>query len=332
MTRRELVTHTIDHEDTGKVPYGIYFAGDAQESCFEELFRRYVPGDIGKAVAKGLLTAEEAVSIGMGNHVLRIYAPWWDWYALPAEYKTSFEAPACLPRTVGRGSYTALEEKLKFITDNADCYVLVAFYGSHFEKAYFARGIENFLADLAGEPAFSKRLLDKIIEKNLVMIENVLYLPGVHGILLGSDWGSQKSMLMSPKIWREMIAPGEKKEYDLIKQSGKHVWVHSCGSIEPIIPDLVAMGLDVLNPIQPECMDIHALKDRFGDKLSFWGGVSTQQTLPYGTPEQVRRETAEVVKHMGRGGGYITAPAQEIQADVPLANIYALIETAQSFA
>jgi uroporphyrinogen decarboxylase len=91
------------------------------------------------------------------------------------------------------------------------------------------------------------------------------------------------------------------------------------------------MGLDVLNPVQPECMDVYALKDRYRADLTFWGGISTQQTLPYGTPDEVRAEVDQVVSTMSRGGGYITSPAQEIQSDVPLENMLALIEQAQSY-
>ena len=135
---------------------------------------------------------------------------------------------------------------------------------------------------------------------------------------------------MSPASWREMIAPGEQKEYDLIHEAGLDVWVHSCGDIRKIMPDLSEMGVDVLNPIQPECMDIYKLKDTFGHKMSFWGGISTQKTLPYGTPADVESETRRIAAYMGRRGGFITAPSQEIQADVPFENLCALIDTANS--
>jgi len=146
--------------------------------------------------------------------------------------------------------------------------------------------------------------------------------------LLGSDWGSQRGLLMSPEIWNEMIAPGEHREYDLIHSYGKDVWVHSCGCIDVIIPRLIEMGLDVLNPVQPECMDIQMLKDDYGDKLSFWGGISTQDTLPYGTPEEVKIEARRVRDIMSKDGGYVLAPSQSIQGDVPVENILALLEVA----
>lgn len=123
---------------------------------------------------------------------------------------------------------------------------MVLIYGSHFEKANFARGIENFLTDIGCNRDFARSFLNHIIEKNLVMLDNILTYPEIDGILLGSDWGSQRSLLMSPDVWRELIAPGEKREYDMIKQAGKDVWIHSCSNIEPIIPGLIDMGVDVL--------------------------------------------------------------------------------------
>jgi len=126
-----------------------------------------------------------------------------------------------------------------------------------------------------------------------------------------------------------MIRPGEQKEYDLVHAYGKDVWVHSCGHIEPLIPHLVEMGLDVLNPVQPEAMDIARLKRDFGDRLTFWGALSTQQTLPFGTPDRVRSEARRVRDLMSRGGGYIFSPAQSVQGDVPIENIVALVEVAR---
>jgi uroporphyrinogen decarboxylase len=266
---------------------------------------------------------------GMGNHVLAVGCPWWDWYDLPPEYAAE-EAPGFLPKTIGFGSYSEFVETVKNIKENTDAYVLVTIWGSHFEKAYFARGIENFLAYMAADPEYARDLLDMIIRKNLVMLENIVHIPGVDGILLGSDWGSQRDLLMSPACWRELIAPGEQKEYDLIHAAGKDVWVHSGGDIRRIFPDLAEMGVDALNPIQPECMDVYELKEKYGDRIAFWGGISTQKTLPYGTPEEVAEETRCLTAALAENGGYIIAPAQEIQSDVPFENLCALIDTANA--
>jgi uroporphyrinogen decarboxylase len=245
---------------------------------------------------------------------------------------TSPTPPDEMPQTIGYGSYEAFFEKIHYVREKYGRYILVLIWGSHWEKAYFARGIENFLSDLAGSPEFAQRLLDTIIRKNMVMLENIVTCPDIDGILLGSDWGTQANLIMSPRTWRKMIAPGEQQEYDLLRSYGKDVFVHSCGDIRKIMPDLVELGVDGLNPVQPECMQIAELKEKYGHRITYWGGISTQRTLPYGTPDEVAREVEETIRIMSRDGGYITAPSQEIQTDVPYENLIALIESAKRFA
>lgn len=310
------------------MPSCIHLAGDGQTAYSDRLYERYVTGELKELQKSGVISRMHAIYYGMGNHVLTVNCPWWDWVNLPKEYALE-DAPEALPQTIGRGSYEEFYKTVENLKVHTDAYVLVTIWGSHFEKACFARGIENFLADMAAEPEYAQDMLDFIIQKNMVMLENIIHTPGVDGILLGSDWGSQKDLLMSPDVWRRMIREGEQREYDLIHSAGRDVWVHSCGDIRKIMPDLAGMGVDVLNPIQPECMDIYELKDQYGDKMTFWGGVSTQKTLPYGTPEEVTKEAEDITRYLSRGGGYILAPAQEIQADVPFENLCALIDAAR---
>jgi len=254
--------------------------------------------------------------------------PWWTWHELDEDWRQT-GTPTSPAKVIGRGNYDAFIESIKAERETSDKYFLIRIYGSHFEKAYFSRGIENFLADIAGDPEFTRRLFNTIIEKNMVMLENFLALPEIDGVLLGSDWGSQIDLLMSPAVWEDMIRPGEQREYDLIHSYGKDVWVHSCGCVEKIIPSLVEIGLDVLNPVQPEAMDIRKLKEQYGDKLAFWGGISTQQTLPYGTPDEVKAEARGVRDLLAKDGGYILSPAQSLMGDVPVENILALFEVAR---
>lgn len=328
MTRYERVKTAMAHRTPEKTPSCIHLAGDGFQAYSQKLYERYVTGELREKQKAGLIPYSLAIYYGMGNCVLPVGCPWWGWKDLPLEYAEE-EAPGFLPKTVGYGSYEGFAETVKNLKENTDAYVLVTIWGSHFEKANFARGIENFLADMAADPEYAQSLLDFIIHKNLVMLENIVNIAGIDGILLGSDWGSQRDLLMSPAVWRRMIRPGEEKEYKIIRDAGLDVWIHSCGDIRKIMPDLYEMGIDALNPVQPECMDIYELKDRYGDRITFWGGISTQRTLPYGTPEDVRREALEISRYMGRNGGYILAPSQEIQADVPYENLCALIEAAR---
>lgn len=309
MKRRDLVKAAIAHQATERVPYCLSFTPEG-EKRLQKLI--------------GMRSANDLAD----NDIIQVSPPWWGWRQLGPEWQ-AMEPPATPATALGSGSYKDFFELLKIYRDNSDKYILVMIYGSHFEKAYFSRGIENFLADLAGEPAFARKLLRRIIEKNLVMLENFLCAPEIDGVLLGSDWGSQLDLLMSPDTWQEMIRPGEQQEYDLIHGYGKDLWVHSCGNIEKIIPSLVEMGLDVLNPVQPEAMDLAKLKKNFGSKLAFWGGISTQQVLPFGTPAEVKQEARRVRDLMAVNGGYILAPSQSIQDDVPAENMLALIEVAK---
>lgn len=297
----------------------------------ERLLNDYASELIKCDYKRGMLTFSEATSLAIGNFMLCTYAPWWQWYGVKDDYKKE-EAPNFLPKSIGQGSYEDFFKKMKYIRETYDVYILVTIWGSHWEKAYFARGIENFLSDMAGDTEFAQSLLDMIIRKNIVMLENFLVCREIDGVLLGSDWGTQSDLIISPSSWRNMIKQGEKVEYDLIKTYEKDVFVHSCGCIERILPDLCEMGLQALNPVQPECMDIYKLKENFGDILTFWGGISTQQTLPYGTQDEVKAESEKIIKAMSFNGGYITSPSQEIQEDVPYENLVALIETAKKFA
>lgn len=331
MTKTEIIKKVLNHENIPTVPYAINLAPEGYRVYGERLLEQYATEQIKQDYARGIFTLPQAVSMSIGNYMLYVSAPWWDWYNLPP-YFFDDDTPEEMPTTRGTGNYGEFFEKLKYIKEHYDVYILVTVWGSHWEKAYFARGIENFLCDMAAEPQWAKQLLDMIIRKNLVMLENILPCEHIDGVLLGSDWGTQRDLIMSPECFRTMLKDGEKQEYDLLRKYGKDVFVHSCGKIDRILDDLVEIGMQCLNPVQPECTDLRWLKETYGSVLSFYGGISTQKTLPYGTPEDVTRETDETVALMRQGGGYITAPSQEIQEDVPYENLIALIEAAKKWA
>ena len=278
-----------------------------------------------------MISKAQAVCLSIGNHLLLVYPPWWKWHDPEGVFRQGEEPPDFLPDTRGNGSYETFFSQCEYLRKNYDVYLVALIYGSHWEKANSLRGIENFLADLAGSTEWAQSLLDMIIRKNMVMLENILTAPEIDGVLLGSDWGTQNDLIMSPECFRTMLKPGEIREYNLIKKYCKHVFVHSCGNILRIMDDLVEMGVDCLNPVQPECMDLGFLKNKYGARITYFGGISTQKTLPYGDPGEVKAETRRVIELMNRDGGYITAPSQDIQIDVPYLNLKALIDTAREY-
>lgn len=330
MTGRELINQIMSHKSSGKVPYSIILTTEAYNIYGDSLLAEYHNDQVMRDFNNGLISKMQAVSLAIGNHLLYVSPPWWDWNITDNSF-SRHDPPDYLPDTVGNGSYSGFFSQIKHLREHYDVYILATIYGSHWEKAYFSRGIENFLADLAGNTEWAQSLLDMIIRKNIVMLENFLTAPEIDAVLLGSDWGTQRGLIMSPECFKKMIKPGEKQEIDLIKKYGKKVFIHSCGDILAIINDLAELGIDCLNPVQPECMDISSLKDKYGLKMSFYGGISTQDTLPFGNPEEVRAETKKVIELMSVNGGYITSPSQDIQTDVPYENLRALIETAREY-
>jgi uroporphyrinogen decarboxylase len=146
----------------------------------------------------------------------------------------------------------------------------------------------------------------------------------------GDDVGMQKGMMMAPEMWRRYLKPRMAKLIASFKRKNPDIIVayHSCGYIIPIIEDLIDIGLDVLNPIQPLAMDPAEIKNKFGDRLSFWGGICVQETLPHGSPEDIRREVALRMDTIGKDGGYMISPAHNVQADTSLENLLAFYKAA----
>jgi uroporphyrinogen decarboxylase len=229
------------------------------------------------------------------------------------------------PDPYGHGRFDGLKGRVEAHSD----LFLLAWVGDLFERAHFLRGLTDLLADLHLNPLFVHDLLDNILKFLLGNVSQLVAL-GVDGIFLSDDYGHQHSLLMSPDHWREFIKPRLRELFARIRSEGLFTFLHSCGNISEIIPDLIEVGLDVLHPVQPEAMDITSLKAKYGDKLAFYGGISTQRTLPRGTPEEVEEEVRRTVKFMAKGGGYILAPGITLQHDVPLENILAFIRAAQN--
>jgi uroporphyrinogen decarboxylase len=309
LTRRELVCAAIDHRDVGRIPYAFQFTAEAAQV----LAAHYGAADLDAAV---------------GNCIRFVGAPWWE-FANPPDDQLAPDAPSRLPDVRGIGSYAELYDAIARLRETTDCFVLAPFYASLFEKAWFLRGMENLLVDMALHQEYCESLFERIVTADLMMLEMMLS-ADVDGVLLGCDWGSQQALLMGPDHWRRYIGPRHARMFRRIRAAGKYAFLHSCGNLQAVLPEVVEMGVQVLNPLQPECMDIRAVKRHFGGALAFWGGISTQRTLPAGSPDDVRREVREVAALLGAGGGYILSPAQSIQSDVPLENCLALIDEAQA--
>lgn len=193
-----------------------------------------------------------------------------------------------------------------------------------FERAWALRGFQNFLMDMALSPAKAEELLDRIVEIQLVLIRRFIDL-GVDGGYFGDDYGSQKNLLFSPKMWRKMIKPRLDRLFAPFREVGLPILMHSDGNISEILPDLVEIGLTTLNPVQPEVLDHAWLKQKFGKNLSYYGGVSTQTVLPFGSPEEVTQAVRDCFKILAPDQtGLVIAPSHRVMTDIPMKNVDAL--------
>ena len=197
-----------------------------------------------------------------------------------------------------------------------------------FELAWYLRGMDNLFGDLIEENGIATWLLDWFAECS-ARKARLVAAAGVDVICLGDDVGTQRGMMMSVDFWREHLKPRLKKVIDAVRAAEtQHVWVryHSDGDIRLIIDDLAEIGVDILNPIQPECMPVDEVIAQHKHHLAFWGIIGTQTTMPFGTPDDVRAAVAQCERNAREGAAIIVAPTHVLEPDVPWENIRALVE------
>jgi len=207
--------------------------------------------------------------------------------------------------------------------------------GMFIEIAWAMRGFEQFLMDLIDQPEIADAILGRVTAlcKEISMRALEEAQGKIDIIWSGGDVGMQTGMMFSAKLWRERIKPFHKELIEPFKRMGLKTRYHTDGSITPIIEDLIEMGLDLLDPIQPNTkgMDAEDLKALFGGRISFYGGIDTQKLLPYGSAREVEDEVLRLIRVLGSNGGYFVAASNSVQPDVPIENILALYRTAREF-
>jgi uroporphyrinogen decarboxylase len=197
-----------------------------------------------------------------------------------------------------------------------------------FEMAWHMVGLEKFMGDMAAREPYIEALIDRCMAFSIGIGKRLIEL-GVDGIWAGDDFGAQDGMLISPRMWRDLFKPRYAEVFAEFKAVNPDVLTmyHCDGAIAPILGDLIEIGLDVFNPVQPNVPghEPDALKAQFGDRLSFWGAIDQQYLLPRGTVEEIDAEVARMIETLGAGGGYLCAPAHILQSDTPVENVEAFI-------
>ena len=208
---------------------------------------------------------------------------------------------------------------------------VAAYAGSVFEQSWYLRGLEDLMMDTLAAPEIAHWFFERTAAfQQFAAVQFAR--AGVDIIITGDDIAGQKGMLMKLDLWREFLKPRLVTTVRAIKQARPDTFVfyHSDGNVAAVIPELIEIGIDILNPVQPECLDPAEVKLKYGEQLSFWGTVSVQQTMPFGTPEEVRTEVRSRIRTVGKGGGLILAPAHVLGPETPWENIVAFFEAADS--
>jgi uroporphyrinogen decarboxylase len=201
-----------------------------------------------------------------------------------------------------------------------------------FEQAHGLRGMDNILMDLLLSPIFAGALLEQIAQRKIGAA--VAYAKaGVDIVFLGDDWGHERGLFMSPDTWRTYFKPLLQRQVAAVRAVRPDVLIayHSCGHIEPLLPELIECGIDVWHSVQPEANDVARLKKLYGQHLAFWGTVGVQSTFPYGTTAEMECTVRERIEIMGRGGGLLIAPAHVIEPETPVDNILAFIHAVDRY-
>lgn len=233
--------------------------------------------------------------------------------------------------------WTKLREKAIFLRENTDRAIMIAPGCNLFEWGTYLRRIDNFLMDLVLEPEKVEELLDALMEIHLNTLEKLCAAVGdvVDIIRFCDDLGTDNGPFMSPDIYKTIFKPRHKMLCDYVKKHSKmHTFLHSCGSIYKVVPDLIEAGFDIINPVQTVCRDMDAvrLKKEFGKDITFWGGgCDTRSILNRGTPEQVKENVKRNIEIFAPGGGFVFNTIHNIMPDVPPQNIIAMFETVNEY-
>lgn len=331
MTPREIVLEQIHHRETDEIPYTLGFepeVGSRLDEHFggDDWRRKLVPyitqcGSVARVPNEKIDDTHHRDAFGtvwrtdeLPSVVVEpgLKAPSFQGYAFPSP--ETFIDPTVTTNVKQR------------VSDSSRSFTIIS-PSLCLWQSWYVRGFQNTLMDCAAEEDFYAELLDRFTELCLALVQECANVPA-DAIMMGDDWGNQRGVMIGPERWRRYFKPRYARIFEAIHQQGKLAIMHCCGSAADIMTDIVEIGLDVLESVQPEAagMNPYALKKAWGDKITFWGGLGSQYTIPFAPPAEIRQEIRLLRSEMSRGGGYILAPAKPLRVETPTENAVAVVE------
>ena len=353
MKPRERVIKALNHEQPDRPPMQVSFTPEFAErlraDIGQENISRHNPHGAGNTYQLERFVGQDILvtSVGWANCYYQQDTDYTDEWGIGwkiVQYQTRF-GPGIYTETVKHplAQDSAIEkykapdpkrpqlytEAENLIKQHKDEYWIVgATVTTIFETAWALRGLEQMLMDFVVVPELADQILEIPYRYHLTAAKQLVEM-GVDMIWVGDDVGTQHAMMISPDQWRRFFKPKMAEFISELRNINADIKIayHSDGCIYPIIPELIEIGVDVLNPVQPASMDPAQLKEEFGDRLCFWGTIDEQHTLPFGTPLDVQNEVEQRIDTVGKGGGFIIGPTHHVQLDTPMENFWAMVNT-----
>ena len=331
MNAREIVLAQIQHRETDRVPYTL----DFEEDVGERLDQHYGGPAWRERLVPYIVRCHSVITspnegLEEGRYRDAFGTVWRTDELPPVVVEPGLRAPSFdgydFPAAEVFLDPAARDEAKRLVGESDGSFAIVS-AGLCLWQSWYVRGFETTLMDVAAEEEFYAELLDRFTELSLEVVAACAEI-GADAIMMGDDWGNQRGIMIGPERWRRLFKPRYARIFQAIHDQGKLAIMHCCGSAADIMADIVEIGLDVLESVQPEAagMNPYELKQAWGDQITFWGGLGSQSTIPFGTPTQIREEIRRLRRDMAVGGGYILAPAKPLRRETPTANAVAVVE------